>query len=420
MKDSKSFDQWKYWAQCAISVLDEYSTYFNLSQQQFSSKSNHLLIMSNPKGFFLFGALDEVSKIGTAMFRWIDFVSGEKISDSSSFPTRSIIQAVFEEQQLWGRKLLEALVDLILFGETNNEQYYKHYLLINELKTMMNQNDDWTEFFGKPSNNLEFQKKIWVKSIADCEPFIELSKCWYLKDKKSISKTPKVNKNVETLRQKLIRAMSQTTAREKLIFGLSYRNYTHLSESIHFDTNRDKSFPNENDIIQNMGKIWITILCVINRVQNLIGAIPDGFKDEFNSLLSLPTNEENLILQITGDFYQIKDIVLLDNKELCMIQDVIVSKYGYKLFKVSYLEHTIRPEPYEEWIAGNMMSLILKYSDHKKAQANDPSIYEYLKSVAEEEYLQHYSAFIVRIWNNGMKEYFLTGKEKELLKAFKL
>lgn len=63
---------------------------------------------------------------------------------------------------------------------------------------------------------------------------------------------------------------------------------------------------------------------------------------------------------------------------------------------------------------------ILKYSDHKKAQANDLSIYEYLKSVPEEEYLQHYSAFIVRIWNNEMKEYFSTGKEQALLRAFKL
>ncbi|EBK2059951.1 hypothetical protein AAL85_24455, partial [Salmonella enterica subsp. enterica serovar Typhi] len=119
MDDKESWlTQWKYWAQCSIKILDEYSPHIKLSNEEYISSSNHALIQSNPKGFFLFGVLDEISKVGTSMFRWIELISGEEEIDPKSYPARSVIQAVFEEQQMWSRKLLEALVDLILFMRT--------------------------------------------------------------------------------------------------------------------------------------------------------------------------------------------------------------------------------------------------------------------------------------------------------------
>ncbi|MCH1638902.1 hypothetical protein MJ257_02175 [Paenibacillus timonensis] len=215
MDDKESWlTQWKYWAQCSIKILDEYSPHIKLSNEEYISSSNHALIQSNPKGFFLFGVLDEISKVGTSMFRWIELISGEEEIDPKSYPARSVIQAVFEEQQMWSRKLLEALVDLILFMRTDRELYYKHYLLLKELWGLMDSFKDWSEFFGHPSNNLDFQKRIWTQTISTIESSIDLNKCWYIKQ---VQRTSISRPNKESFRQKLMKALLDTNTREKLM-----------------------------------------------------------------------------------------------------------------------------------------------------------------------------------------------------------
>ncbi|NOU71309.1 hypothetical protein GC098_07730 [Paenibacillus sp. LMG 31458] len=411
--------QWKYWAQCSIKILDEYSPYIKLSNENYISNSNHALILSNPKGFYLFGVLDEISKIGTSMFRWIEFISGEEIIDPKSYPARSVIQAVFDEQQMWGRKLLEAIVDLILFKRTNEESYYKHYLLLKELWDSIDSYKDWKEFFDKSSNKLDFQKKLLVQTISNHESSIELNNCWYLNKRENILRTSDSKSNKKSFRQKLIKALPDTNSREKLIIGLTYKGYSEFSESIHFNPDRNKWFPNKEQIELNMSRIWLTILCIIDRLQKLTGIQPKGFNNEMNELLSHPTNIDELLCQLTGDFFQKSDIVILDNNELCIIEDVSTSKYGYKMYKLAYLQRKERPEFYDEWLPGNMMHLIYKLSDHKKAQDKNPVVNEFLKDISDEDYITHYANYFVRKWEQGMKDYFLKRDKAALIKAFK-
>lgn len=418
MDERKSWlKQWKYWAQCSIKILNEYSPYIGISNEQYISNSNHSLILSNPKGFYLFGILDEISNVGTSMFRWVEFISGEDSIDPTSYPARNIIQAVYDEQQMWGRKLLEALIDLILFARTNKDSYYMHYLLQRELWEVIDSYKDWKEFYGKPSNNLAFQKEIWIQTISGLELSIDLNDCWYLKEKNQRASVSRTNK--ESFRQKLITALTETNSREKLVIGLTYRGYSELSASIHFNSDRSKSFPNVKEIELNMFRLWSTILCIINRLQQLIGVQPKGFNDEINDVLSLPTNEDELISQLTGDFFQHGDIVILNNSELCMIEDISTSKYGYKMYKLNYILREERPKPYDEWLPGTMMYPIYKFSDQKEALNKAPLAKEFLKSISEKDYIAHHAKYFAKKWEQGLKDYHLKGDKSALLRAFK-
>jgi len=86
---------------------------------------------------------------------------------------------------------------------------------------------------------------------------------------------------------------------------------------------------------------------------------------------------------------------------------------------LAYLQRKERPEFYEEWLPGNMMYLIYRFSDHKKALDKHPSVREFLKDISDEDYVNLYANYFVLKWEQGMKDYFLKRDKDALIKAFR-
>lgn len=417
MELKEKLQQMQYWAQCSIKIYQEYAPYLNINDQEYITYSSHQHIQSNPKGYYIIGILDEIAKIGSSMFRWIDFISGDELSDQHTFPTRSIIQAVSDEQQMWKRKLLEANVDLILFNQTNEIEYYRHHLLLKEYNVILSVINDWNEFYGCPFENYLWQRDQVQKEILKCEKKIELKNCWYLYSKESILSHNGRGNIFRSFRQKLKQALTIANAREKLALGLSYKRYSDTSESIHFNPEKRFEFPSTATIENEMMKIWMTVICVVGRIQKIIG-LPEGFNDEFNSMLKLPTNEHVLLSRLVEDRFQINDIILTANSDLAIVIDLKTSNYGYKMYKFRYLIKEPLPGIKEEWLPGNYLKSILRYKDHMKQVTSNPEFTGFLKDVPEQEYYEHFVNIFIKTWNLGAKDYFLKNDPNAIINAF--
>ncbi len=87
------------------------------------------------RDYFVYAALDEVQKAAIALLQWTEVLEGDHDDPSSDDPEgRVILASVRDDQRLRIRKLVELLVDAICFSESNEPPYYRHYLLLRDLR----------------------------------------------------------------------------------------------------------------------------------------------------------------------------------------------------------------------------------------------------------------------------------------------
>ena len=116
-----------------------------------------------------------------AILRWLELLEKmeEDGQDSVSFWTESIL----DEQNGRIRKLVEALMDLICFRETNEDAYFRHLLLLRYLNRARGTQNDLKDFYACPNRNIEAQVERAAEEISDLESSgrLELARCWYKK-----------------------------------------------------------------------------------------------------------------------------------------------------------------------------------------------------------------------------------------------
>src|SRR5690606_19545214 len=107
---------------------------------------------NDPRAYFIYACLDEITKFSTACIRWNEFLTGDEDILDKSDPEatkviyRATIESVADEQQMWARKLNEMLSQLILFSTTNEQHFYRMYLLGTFLDQYRRLQIDFSEF----------------------------------------------------------------------------------------------------------------------------------------------------------------------------------------------------------------------------------------------------------------------------------
>lgn len=108
-------------------------------------------VLDDCRSHVLYIALDEVKKASIHLMRLRDLLD-EKDSTKQSGKRgrldRLLTTSVLEEQQMRVRRLLELLVTLILFSTTNEQSYYRHLLLLEDLEQSLSENTDLQDFWG--------------------------------------------------------------------------------------------------------------------------------------------------------------------------------------------------------------------------------------------------------------------------------
>jgi hypothetical protein len=147
---------------------------------------------------------------------------------------------LIEEQRARLRRLLEMLITLILFSETNEQEYYRDMLLVEELRDLLAANLDLEDFHACRGASIDDSIERHLTWIRDTEESIDLSKAWYRFSPEPLPplESLRVWALLSSARSRMKKGMPLMTDKEKLLFGFSYGGFfAGASEALHWQVN---------------------------------------------------------------------------------------------------------------------------------------------------------------------------------------
>jgi hypothetical protein len=303
------------------------------------------------RAYVLYTALDEVTKTAMCLIRLQELMQGPQISAGEDMVSRLVISHTIEEQHMRQRRLFEVLITLVMFETTNEQEYYRHLLLLENLDERLAANYDLQEFYGVRSRNIDFSIAFTIKEIRQIENTIDVSKCWYRHPNLRLP-LPELNqlrpgKILSSFRSKLISALPLMSDNEKLLFGFSYAGYAQKSESVHYQTNPPNFVLHPGEDTHNVYALGLLNFAVLSRCNKLLGQ-PDVPMIRKLSDSNKDPNIRQIVHKLTERNISKGDFVLAYG-DLAEVLEVCESRYGYRSYKVRYLAERPVKEIKEDW-----------------------------------------------------------------------
>lgn len=319
---------------------------------------------SDARSFFIYGCLDEIMKAATASLRWIEFLkeTDEKLmeseGDNAAYIQRAVHEAVYDEQQMWSRKLHEIQADLILFSITNEQEYFRLYLAYRELEKYLGFQNDLNEFFGCQSGNALHSINSARSIIGQMEAKTEPAKRWFLKTP-VLPENPRPGGLFTSTRQKILRAIEGGTPDQRIALGISYdRGYSLASKSVHSNIGDPQRQISAKNISTQLGRIGLMSAHIILSGYELLGIEPEGSSATLKKTFLESSAGHQLHSSMCKDF-KVGDIVVAYGDDLCLVTEVSKSKYGYTSCKVRFLEQPMLPELLEDWFSAPYVQIVV-------------------------------------------------------------
>lgn len=394
---------------------------------KWSNDSYHMVYGANsgdPKGYYLYGVLNEVEKACFSMMQAADWVKeSEESYNSKEFNEEeqrindNLLQSKIDELSVWERKMTELMVALVGFRNSNEENYYRHFLAVHELQNLTYSQNDLSEYYGMQSENYAYQQRELHDVIDRIAAELDVAKTWYVEKTRGgvlKRKLQNFNKRFEYAFEMMEEQLRATLRTQYLSFG-SQSSRIHVGTVSH-DRNLDLK-----DVSAHVGRIGMLTIHVVVLVKELLGAEGDGGAIKTcTRIINENDYPVNLHRRRTNPDVIIGDFVVAGG-DLAQVVNVNTSeKYGFKSFRVCFLEREPLPGLTEDEFVGEHIRKIFRGEDLIKQTVEMTKKLNPDAKPSEEEINQLMREGIVLEWNNGLKEYALNqpgGKEK--LEAFR-
>jgi hypothetical protein len=372
----------------------------------------------DPRAYVLYTALDEVKKTAMYLVRLRDLLQGPELVPSEDRITRLLVTHLAEEQHARIRRLLEVLVLLILFDDTNDQEYYRHLLLLEELDDMVSANADLKEFYGVRSANIDESIEHQVEWIRQVEPKIDISRCWYLAVRAPIGDPTSLRpgRTLSSIRSRVRAAMPAMTAGEKLLFGYSYGGmYGHASEAVHYSVNRRDFRLRPGEEISAVGSLGLLNFHVLDRCHRLLGMPEVPVATQLNDVLKRSHAGRLLHLATVRDI-SVGDFVLAYG-DLAEVIEVEESRYAYRSYRVRYIAEKPKPTIQEDWFPARYVQCL--YTKEQFLQGMErlvqvgklpPDIAAKMGSLSPAELQPLLRESIATAWKLGLRDWVHRGK----------
>jgi hypothetical protein len=296
-----------------------------------------------------------------------DLSRGIEINPKTDRASRLIVESIREEAHARERRLVEVLVNLILFTTTNDHAYYRHFLMLEELCDLLHSNNNLEEFHGARSENIDWSVRQQVERIQHEENRVDFTRTWYLASTVrplagvTPTNTALLNHHAKfsTMRFRLKSAIPLMSPSEKLSAGANYATaYGRPSEGIHFSGNAKPYRTREGSDKAIVAKIGLLIMSILHRVHELLGK-PDV--PAIHSMLSSversnATNAKDLLGKIADRGLECGDFVLAGGL-LAEILEVKATNYGNKSYRVKFLAERPNPDLIEDWFPASYVQI---------------------------------------------------------------
>lgn len=331
-----------------IRAADEIRNRLSIGESDF----NFLSRAHNSRGrnHYIYAMSDEIEQVAMALMLNQDSLSeapdSQPNDDLGQRLARNALSVIESEQSLHIRRLIEILINLINFSQTNSNEYYDHYLLYKELDQRRKRKADFAFYFNCENLNNQAAIDLLKRSITSAESKLQLNKCWYLQGN---NPPPNGNAKMATFMEYFNKALPIATKSERFALGLSYgHSYGETSQSIHLNSGGIKSKRSFDMLQSRRGEIWLLATLCLYRCRRLLNIRSRKDIGADISRVIKQLNASGFYNQLTqpnitkGDF-----VIVFDS--LCEVIGSIKSKFGYKSFKVRYLTRPPIPEIKEDW-----------------------------------------------------------------------
>lgn len=388
--------------------------------------SYHLIYGANsgdPKGYYLYGVLNEIEKACFSMMQTAEWVKDSEASydpkeydDEEQRINDNLLQSKIDELSVWERKMTELMVTLVGFRDANEDDYYRHFLAVHELQHLSHSQKDLTEYYGMTSGNYSYQQGELHTLIDRLAANLVVDKTWYVQKNRAGAlkrKLQSFDKRFEYAFERMEEQLRATLRTQYLSFGSQSRH-------IHVGTVSDERNLELKDVSAHVGRIGMLSMHVVVLVKELLGVDADGAIETCTRIVNENDYPIDLHRRRTNPDVIVGDFVVAGGDLAQVIKVNVSQKYGFKSFRVRFLEREPLPGLTEDEFVGEHIRKIYRGEDLIKqtvemAKKLNPNV-----KPSKEEINNSMCEGIVLEWNNGLKEYVLNkpgGKEK--LEAFR-
>ena len=321
----------------------------------------------NVRGYFFYRVLDEAQKTAISLLHWKEFMTDSGATLAEGPDSEQILRIVMEEagdaQNLRCRKLVEALVELVMFSSTDSEPYYRDYFLIRELIDYTDYQKDRQEFFGFTNRNTDSSIADFLDQIRRNEPQIDVRRRWYLKAPKPAENgwttTPP---RLASFRSKYKPALNLFRPTEFVVAGKSYTHAYGFSRSIHFSPQETSSAFSKADLVADGNRCVLLALAIISRCAEMLQLSEDPAIQQIAKLTTENEETKKLVraaseqIAAPGDFVGVQ-------RDLGRVTDVSKSKFGFYSYEIEYISRAPLEEIPRDWFAGFEIRLLGKRAE---------------------------------------------------------
>ncbi|MFA5033952.1 MAG: hypothetical protein WC614_13170 [bacterium] len=375
---------------------------------------------ADARAYVLYTALDEVQKTSIYLMSLRELLQDPFLVTPGDQPGRIVQTHTFEEQETRIRRLLEVLVMLILFDKTNEQPYYRHLLLIEQLEEFLSMNLDLKDFYGAQSMNIEDSIDNQINWIQKVESEIDLQKAWYLRERTRLKPRNELRPGqiLSNMRGRIKDATIIMHDREKLLFGFSYfGRYGHASEMIHYRSNKTHSYLTPNPEKDAVYELSLLLISILDRCHRLLGRPELPIMKRILPILD-QTKPTSLVYNTTVRDIQVGDFVLAYS-DLAEVIEVKESKYGYRSYRIRYLAEKPKPEIQEDWFPAFYVqkfytrSIFFEKLQKMVEEGQLPSnTMEHIEKLSKDELQTILRQSLVHTWSVGLKTWVHQNKKK--------
>ena len=340
-------EKWKFWARALVRAGEDLRALLQVDESNFRFVAGPTHTAA--RDYFLYATLDEIEKLGIAVMGWDEIVGQEEIQAGDA-TTRVILERSLDEQSFWTRKTLEVLIDLVCFSQTNEDPYYRHLLLLRDLRRHFSIQQDLTTFYGAPSRNVEWSINRVYEEIRELEANdIDFARVWYARQPLAAVPT-RPDGILTSVRGRLQMALPLMHPHEKLSIGLSYaRAYGSTSEDIHFRPQATLRDISTDAVAAGIDRVAVGGVAAIKRVQELLDEVPQGINEQLRDSFDQNEYPAEVLRWRTTNRADVGDFVLAGG-DLSEVIEKRASPFGYEMYHVNYLAERPLPGIDDDWL----------------------------------------------------------------------
>jgi len=313
------------------------------------------------KDVYLYRVLDEVQKAGVSIQLWQEYLSdpkgGEKVEEQLE---RVLFESIIDDQSFRARKLVETLVELICFSQTDEEIYYRDFFLLRDLHESIQAQEDRKEFYAFESSNTNYSIEITSEAIRQLEQNgLDPKRRWYLQKPEALNSTwAKNGFRFSSFRTRYKKIVSLCLPSEFTAIGKSYIHAYGMSKDIHFTADDNSHNFEKAEAWRGISRVGLLCVALVVRCQISLNIVPEGINKHLREMHDSNTVPQSLIDESKAEKVMTGDFVWAWG-DLAEVVESKTSTYGFRSYNIRYLNTPPISSIKEDSFASGQIKLFL-------------------------------------------------------------